>query len=414
MEGHGAYDRHSLAQHSAGGLGLPLLERAAGEAALGPGGGPVVIADLGAAGARNELEPMATAIAGLRSRGVAGPIVVVHTDIPANDFTTLFETIEGDPRTYLRLPDVYAFAAGRSFYERIFPPSSITLGWSAIAVHWLSRVPVPIRDHVYCSFATGDARQALMRRSADDWNAFCDARAVEMRPGAQLVVVGGAGEESWESVRDLVLDWDGIFSRFRPGSELNRVNTSGEEVVLVSETFAQVVRVALSAARTTRGLVDPTLGAALENFVGLFGLHQQSTHMAIAEAGNGVEALEAYDLPDLVRPLLHQLVASGELPLSYATDDVVVTVGAFSAMGRFGNGPAQHRSVCLRQVSRHAEVCGPLRDARPERLGRLAEGRDGPRTAGVRVFQQYDQRAGAGRRRQAPIGARDSLDASIE
>jgi thiamine biosynthesis lipoprotein len=78
------------------------------------------------------------------------------------------------------------------------------------------------------------------------------------------IVVGGAGEESWESVRDLVLDWDGIFSRFIPGSELNRVNTSGEEVVVVSETFAQVVRVALSAARTTRGLVDPTLSAALE------------------------------------------------------------------------------------------------------------------------------------------------------
>ena len=78
------------------------------------------------------------------------------------------------------------------------------------------------------------------------------------------IVVGGAGEESWESVRDLVFDWDGIFSRFRSTSELNRVNKSREGAVLVSETFAWVMRVALSAARATHGLVDPTLGSALE------------------------------------------------------------------------------------------------------------------------------------------------------
>ncbi len=78
------------------------------------------------------------------------------------------------------------------------------------------------------------------------------------------VVVGGAGEESWEGVRDLVLAWDRVFSRFRPGSELNRVNASAAEVVVVSETFARAVHVALVAVRATDGLVDPTLGAALE------------------------------------------------------------------------------------------------------------------------------------------------------
>lgn len=66
-----------------------------------------------------------------------------------------------------------------------------------------------------------------------------------------------------EAVRELVLEWEGIFSRFRAGSELNRVNESADEVVLVSETFARAVRVALGAARLTSGLVDPTLGAAL-------------------------------------------------------------------------------------------------------------------------------------------------------
>ena len=46
---------------------------------------------------------------------------------------------------------------------------------------------------------------------------------------------------------------------------------------------------------------SPTLGAALENFVNLFAYHQQSTHMAIADAGNGLIRLEyRIDVPDIV------------------------------------------------------------------------------------------------------------------
>jgi hypothetical protein len=106
MEGKGFYDRHSLAQRSAGGLGIPLLERAV-EAlpAFEHGVAPVVVADFGAAGGRNELAPMNVAIDGLRARGVDGAIVVVHTDIPGNDFTTLFDNLEHDPGTYLGARD---------------------------------------------------------------------------------------------------------------------------------------------------------------------------------------------------------------------------------------------------------------------------------------------------------------------
>lgn len=46
---------------------------------------------------------------------------------------------------------------------------------------------------------------------------------------------------------------------------------------------------------------SPTLSAALETFVGLFAYHQQSTHMAIADAGNGLIRLEyRIDVPDIV------------------------------------------------------------------------------------------------------------------
>lgn len=208
MEGHGLYSEHSLAQHSAGEYGMPALARAVDAVAPTLGEAPVVvIADLGAAGGRNELGPMAAAVTGLRDHGIAAPVAVVHTDIPSNDFTTLFETVEHSPHTYLGGDgDVFAFAAGRSFYERLFPAGSLALGWSAIAVHWLSTVPAPIRGHVYCTFATGAAREAFARQSATDWRAFLDARADELRPGGQLVIVGGAARDDGTSGADALLD----------------------------------------------------------------------------------------------------------------------------------------------------------------------------------------------------------------
>ena len=52
-------------------------------------------------------------------------------------------------------------------------------------------------------------------------------------------------------------------SRFRSDSELSHVNARAGELIPVSKLFAKALRVALDAARTSEGLVDPTLGAHL-------------------------------------------------------------------------------------------------------------------------------------------------------
>jgi thiamine biosynthesis lipoprotein len=78
------------------------------------------------------------------------------------------------------------------------------------------------------------------------------------------VVIGGASDDELEAIRLLFDGWDRVFSRFRPESELSRVNRDRSEVLVVSRLFASALRVALSAAVTTNGLVDPTLGAAIE------------------------------------------------------------------------------------------------------------------------------------------------------
>jgi thiamine biosynthesis lipoprotein len=81
--------------------------------------------------------------------------------------------------------------------------------------------------------------------------------------GCEVVVRGGRADEQRE-VEQLFRDRDRTFSRFIPGSELNRVNEASGRPILVSGLFADTLAVALQVARETDGLVDPTLGAALE------------------------------------------------------------------------------------------------------------------------------------------------------
>ena len=78
------------------------------------------------------------------------------------------------------------------------------------------------------------------------------------------VVVGGASPAELEAIQALFEERDAVFSRFRADSELNRVNRSAGRVVPVSTLFRDALGVALEAAAATDGLVDPTLGAAIE------------------------------------------------------------------------------------------------------------------------------------------------------
>jgi FAD:protein FMN transferase len=88
------------------------------------------------------------------------------------------------------------------------------------------------------------------------------SRSVFRSMGCEVVVAGAEPERLAEIVH-LFEQRDATFSRFRAGSELERVNAAPEPIVRVSPTFAVAVSAALDAAYTTGGLVDPTLGAAL-------------------------------------------------------------------------------------------------------------------------------------------------------
>src|ERR1700761_2737080 len=96
MEGQGAYNRHAAQQAAGGAWAIPLLEQAAQRVVL-PSIGQATIVDYGSSQGKNSLRPMHAAISILRQRmGDQSPISVVHTDLPGNDFSSLFHTLEDD------------------------------------------------------------------------------------------------------------------------------------------------------------------------------------------------------------------------------------------------------------------------------------------------------------------------------
>ena len=123
MTGGGDYDRNARVQATAASFALPLLERAAREAALPPPPAPVAIVDYGSATGKNSMPVLAAALKVIRLR-TAQSVLFAHNDQPTNDFASLFATL-ASPAGYLAGdPGVFACAVGRSFTSRSFRPAS--------------------------------------------------------------------------------------------------------------------------------------------------------------------------------------------------------------------------------------------------------------------------------------------------
>ena len=81
---------------------------------------------------------------------------------------------------------------------------------------------------------------------------------------AVLLVTRPAAIRQARRIADRVLaEVDLACSRFRPDSELSRLNAAGGEPAAISATFADLLAAALRAAKLTGGDVDPTCGRAL-------------------------------------------------------------------------------------------------------------------------------------------------------
>lgn len=208
MQGGGFYNRNSSLQEAAILEVLPLWRALVAKAPIKDDA--FVIVDYAASQGKNSLRPINLAIDVLRNRPESPKAIeVIHTDLPANDFSSLFETLINDPDSYLRKgADIYPSAVGRSYFEPILAPDSAHLAWNSWSLQWTSVRPAEIRDHIFIDgSADAVARRAFEDRLAQDWNAFLQARAKELAPGGRLLTMFVAKDPSgagWTPFWDLL------------------------------------------------------------------------------------------------------------------------------------------------------------------------------------------------------------------
>lgn len=205
MTGHGYYDANSRTQWNAIEAVLPLLDKAAARFPL-QGDGVITFADYGCSEGRNSVAVMERALRTALPR-TALPVQTVHSDLPTNDFGTLFQNLRPHGQSVFESDRVFSSAVGGSMYDQLRPDRSVHLATTFNAIGFLSRRPLEtlpgyiqpngpsaVRGN---GVVTAKENAAFSAQARCDVEAFLKIRARELVPGGQLLVqVFGATNEA--------------------------------------------------------------------------------------------------------------------------------------------------------------------------------------------------------------------------
>lgn len=199
MKGGGYYSKATRGAKDVIDRATPLILEALDRMAPADDGSVFTMSDMGCADGGTSIDMVRTVLSRIRQRVPSRPIQMIYTDLPKNDFSQVFQNVHGqsDLEGYAdAIPNLYVFASATSFHKPMFPPSTLNLGFSATASHYISEVPAEIPDHVHMVGATGAARAAFEAQGAKDWQSMLLNRARELAPGGRLALFNfGIDEE---------------------------------------------------------------------------------------------------------------------------------------------------------------------------------------------------------------------------
>jgi hypothetical protein len=150
------------------------------------------LADYGAADGGTSQQMWDMVIRNCRDTGDERQIEMMYTDLASNDFSTLFrimQGMQGDP-TYAyqnHFKNVFVHACGTGFHEQLLTNSSLHLGFSATAMHYVSVKPMEIPNHVHAACGDNSSKTAFAKQAAIDWQNILLARAAELVPGGRFI-----------------------------------------------------------------------------------------------------------------------------------------------------------------------------------------------------------------------------------
>ncbi|WP_434052714.1 MAG: hypothetical protein RDA78_26305 [Roseibium sp.] len=170
------------------------------------------ITDYGCGPGQSAIETVRPALDAWSSLVPRKNVSVCHADQPGNDWNALMSLVAGKSGYLNRPHPPLVSAAVGSFYERMVPDRSVSVGTCFFASHWLrSTASFDAPDTVWFADLTGNARHEMWRRAKEDWVRFLRLRAEELQPGGFLFVSTiGAVPEAGE-INDTAASGRGIY-----------------------------------------------------------------------------------------------------------------------------------------------------------------------------------------------------------
>jgi SAM-dependent methyltransferase len=200
MRDAGYYSQNTIGAKAVIDAAADLVLEALSGMSLGASPQAFALADFGAADGGTSLDLMRKAIGFVRQAAPKRAVTLTYTDLPHNDFSSLFRLLHGlvpgrteDPLG--QIENVFTFASGTSFYAQVFPATTLDFGFSATAMHWLSRLPGRIADHVHAVGAAPEEKADFRAQALADWERILLARARELKPGGKLVLANFCEDE---------------------------------------------------------------------------------------------------------------------------------------------------------------------------------------------------------------------------
>ena len=152
-----------------------------------------VLIDYGAADGGTAVGLWSQVLDRLHANQPKAHLTLIGNDLPSNDNVALAENLAQQiPRT----PKPTVLVSARSFYEPSVAPDTVSFGFSATAMHWLSESPGPLETHTHV-LASGDS-EALARfttQALKDWAYILELRSLELKVGGRLLTVNLSRDE---------------------------------------------------------------------------------------------------------------------------------------------------------------------------------------------------------------------------
>lgn len=152
------------------------------------------IGDYGSADGGTSQELWFNVINKIRKNGDNRQIEILYTDLASNDFSVLFRSMQGmqgnsDYAYQKKFSNVFVHGSGTGFHEQLIADNSLSLGFSATAMHYVSERPCLINNHVHMVGSNEEEKIKFKKQALKDWETILIHRSKELISGGRFICI---------------------------------------------------------------------------------------------------------------------------------------------------------------------------------------------------------------------------------